>query len=51
MEPGHTLEIPFDEIARKTVSYYVSYFGKTMGREYHSRIAASRGVYVVTREA
>lgn len=51
MEPGTSIEFPFGDIERKSVCYYVSHLGKTLGREYHMRTVRSRSVYVITREA
>lgn len=51
LEPGASLEIPFGQVGKRTVCYYVSRLSKTMGREYHMRTIKSRGTYAVTREA
>lgn len=51
MRPGERIEIPFAEIGRRTVCYYVSHLSKMLGREYHMRTARSNSTYVITREA
>lgn len=51
MEPGAQLEVPFSDVERRTICYYVSRLGKELGREYHMRTLKSRGTYAVFREA
>ena len=51
LEPGASLEVPFSDVERRTICYYVSRLGKTLGREYHMRTLKSRGTYAVFREA
>ena len=51
LEPGASLEIPFDQAGKRTVCYYVSRLSKLMGREYHMRTAKARNSYIVFREA
>lgn len=51
LEPGASLEIPFGDVERRTICYYVSRLGKSLGREYHMRTIKSRGTYAVFREA
>lgn len=51
LEPGASIEIPFDQAGKRTVCYYVSRLNKTMGREYHMRTAHTKNSYIVFREA
>ena len=51
MEPGTQLEIPFSQVTRRTICYYVSRLSKLLGREYHMRTASTRSTYIVFREA
>ena len=51
LEPGASLEIPFDQAGKRTICYYVSSLSKRLGREYHMRTANTRGTYIVFREA
>ena len=49
MKVGDQIEVLEDSIS--TLRHYSSLFSRLLNREYHTRRIASRGVYVITREA
>ena len=49
MNVGDQIEVMEESIS--TLRHYSSLFSRLMNREYHTRRIASRGVYVITREA
>lgn len=49
MNVGDQIEVL--EASVSTLRHYSSLFSRLLNREYHTRRIASRGVYVITREA